>query len=128
MAKKEQTPSEQPLEQKFFSTTDGSQIVPSETQKILRIKAREIEHENKKFFGYDVIKKNGDKVQLKFTRAAKNVPQSEGTHFILVDIDKMNIDTWSKEKDVIWIKDVIDTVVPDNTPLIEKKRKALEDF
>lgn len=128
MAKKNET--NQPTESKikYFSLSDGQEVTPTSEQKILKVLAHEHEYEGRKFLAYDVVKKNGDKLKLKFTKVAKNIPISEGTHFILVSNDNINIDSYSNVKPVMWCKNVTDLVKVDNSESKEVKKKQLDEF
>jgi hypothetical protein len=116
------------LKPEFVSILSGEIVEPKEGEKILKVNAKEIEYENKKFFVFNVIKKNGDKMQLKFTKAAKNIPVSEGNHFLLVNESDVNVDTWSKVYPVMWCKNVIDILHVDDKSRAEQKKEALNEF
>lgn len=129
MAKTKETTLETPeVKIKYFSISDGSEVIPTSEQKILKVHAHEHEYEGRKFLAYDVIKKNGDKMKLKFTKVAKNIPISEGTWFILVNNDNINIDSYSNIKPVMWCKNVTDIIKVDNSESKDAKKKQLDDF
>lgn len=113
---------------KYYSLTDGSEVQPTLEQKILKVLAHEHEYEGRKFLAYDVVKKNGDKLKLKFTKVAKNIPVIEGTHYLLVNNDSINIDTYSNIKPVMWCKNVNDIVKIENIETKEKKKQQLDEF
>jgi hypothetical protein len=112
----------------FISILSGNAIEIKEGEKVLKITAKELEYENKKYYGYNVIKKNGDKMQLKFTRVAKNIPVTEGTHYILVLESDVNVDTWSKIYPLMWCKNVIDLLHLDKLDKTEQKKESLREF
>jgi hypothetical protein len=112
----------------FISILSGDHVEIKEGEKVLKIMAKELEYENKKYYGYNVIKKNGDKMQLKFTRVAKNIPVTEGTHYILVLESDVNVDTWSKIYPLMWCKNVIDLLHLDKLDKTELKKETLKEF
>jgi len=116
------------IEAKFISILSGLPVEAKEGEKVLKVQAKELEYENRKYFGYNVIKKNGDKLNLKFVKVAKNIPLSEGTHYILVLESDVNIDTWSKVYPVMWCKNVIDLLHMENTGRKEQSKESLKDF
>lgn len=131
MAKKQENAPEsveQNNQVKYFSLTDGVEVIPTEEQKILKVLAHEHEHEGRNFLAYDVVKKNGDKLKLKFTKLANNIPKTVGTHYLLVNSDNINVDTYSNIKPVMWCKNVNDIVKIENIETKEKKKRTLDEF
>lgn len=75
--------------------------------------------EGKSFDVFKCIDKMGKKVDLKFTKAVKNLPDDSG--FIYVEDDKINLDTHSRYP-VYWVKGV------ENYERFERTNKAFENF
>lgn len=74
-----------------------------ETKKIEILVEERKTAEGKKFNVYKTFTKNGRKIDVKFRKEVKNLP--EGNSYAIVDVDDMNVDK-SKRFPVLWIAQV----------------------
>lgn len=83
------------------------------------IEVNEINANGKKFNAYKTIAKNGKKMDVRFTRACKNVPTEPC--IVIVSDENCNVDT-NRQYPVLWIKDV------ESTRPFEKKNNVADFF
>ena len=92
----------------------------------IEIVGKRVEFDGKKFMSFVAYKKDGKKITCKFKQDCKNVPQEDGTYYIVVDTTKMNINT-TKRYPEMWISE-IERVLENEQMEIEKAKKYTEIF
>lgn len=74
-----------------------------ETKKIEILVEEKKTAEGKKFNTYKTFTKNGRKIDVKFRKEVKNLP--EGNCYAIIAVDEMNVDK-SKRFPVLWVSQV----------------------
>lgn len=76
-----------------------------------------------KFIAWKAVNKNGKYITLKFRRDVKNVPTEDGTYFIKVKTDNMNLDDTSGKYPVLWVQVNIEEIYDTNPNATEKRKE-----